>query len=70
MIPDGERIRALRLELGLSAPDLAARLGYKRHRQTVHKLERGHRASVVLIHQVANALNVKAPEIICKDEAA
>lgn len=59
--PNGERIRALRLERGLSAVNLAQKM--RCHRQTIHQVERGRTASEALIHQVALALEVPVDEI-------
>ncbi len=61
LAPDGERIRALRLEQGLTVIDLCKRT--RRSRATIYRLEAGTPASEVLIHQVANALSVRATEI-------
>lgn len=59
----------MRLTLGLSAHELARRMG-GRHYQTVHKLERGDRASELVIYQAARELGVPARELIREDIAA
>jgi ribosome-binding protein aMBF1 (putative translation factor) len=63
LTPDGDEIRARRLELALSPEQLAAKIG--RHPQTIRRLEAGRikKASELLIHQVALALGVKAKDI-------
>jgi transcriptional regulator with XRE-family HTH domain len=70
VVPDGERIRELRLKAELSPTQLAQRLGGKRHRQTIHRLERGEAVSVLLIHQVARALGTDPGDITRQDVAA
>jgi transcriptional regulator with XRE-family HTH domain len=61
--PDGERIRELRLEAGLTPEQLGSAIG--RHPQTIRKLERGaiKNASEILIAQLAKALSVKRADI-------
>jgi DNA-binding XRE family transcriptional regulator len=70
VVPDGERIRELRLKAELSPTELAQRLGPTRHRQTIHRLERGKDASVLLIHQVARALGVQPEDITIRQNVA
>jgi DNA-binding XRE family transcriptional regulator len=69
VIPDGDLIRELRLKAELSPTELARLLGPNRHRQTIHRLERGLPASVLLIHQVARALGTE-PENITRQSVA
>ena len=70
VIPDGVRIRELRLKAELSPTQLAQRLGGNRHRQTIHRLERNCPASVLLIHQVARALGTQPEDITRQNVAA
>ena len=63
LIPDGDEIRARRLELGLTPEQVAGKIG--RHPQTIRRLEAGRidKASEILIHQLALALGAKAKDI-------
>jgi DNA-binding XRE family transcriptional regulator len=63
LTPDGERIRAFRVRLGLGQMALSERIG--RDRTTITKLETGWitKASELLIWQVAAALGVHAADI-------
>lgn len=59
----GERIKKLRLDLGLTQEELAYKIGYK-SRATVNKIESGEREiTQTMIVKFANALHVK-PAII------
>jgi transcriptional regulator with XRE-family HTH domain len=68
--PNGPAIRELRLRRGLSVRDLAEITGPRgRHQQAIRHLENETRlASEVLIHQLANALEVDVSELILPDE--
>ena len=67
--PDGERIRALRLEQGLSVAQLHKRVPCGR--ATIYRLEAGKPdAGELLIHRLANVLGVKATDLIRQDVAA
>lgn len=68
--PNGEAIRELRTRQGLSARQLAAKIG--RHEKSITKLECNPDAlaSRVFIHQIANALKVDVSELIKPDEDA
>lgn len=66
--PDGDRIRELRLDLGLTPAGLAERVGPNRHVQTIRKLERGLDASELLVAQVARALKVKLSDITQREQ--
>jgi transcriptional regulator with XRE-family HTH domain len=63
LTPDGERIRAFRVRLGLDQMALSERIG--RDRTTITKLETGGitKASELLIWQIARALGVQADDI-------
>jgi Helix-turn-helix domain len=61
--PDGERIRELRLELGLSPEMVGARCATPRHGSTIRRLERGEHASEIVVAQVARALKVRLSDI-------
>jgi transcriptional regulator with XRE-family HTH domain len=63
--PDGPAIRRLRTRRGWNPSDLGSRIG--RHAKSIARLERGGRASEVLICQVANVLGVEPSEIILSE---
>lgn len=65
--PDGERIKALRLELGLTPEQLAAKIAPYRHGQTIRAIERGEKpTSLKLLGQLAKALNVGPADLIAR----
>jgi transcriptional regulator with XRE-family HTH domain len=58
----GDRLRALRLEVGISQEELAARSGL--HRTYVSSVERGQRnIALANIHSLADALGVDVSEL-------
>lgn len=63
--PNGPEIRRLRSLRGWEARDVAKLIG--RHPKSIGKLERGGTASLVLISQVARALDVDPAQIILND---
>lgn len=66
--PDGERIRALRLEQGLSVEQLRKRVPCGR--ATIYHLEAGRQAAgELLIHRLANVLGVEATDLIRREAA-
>ena len=71
LTPDGERFRALRLHAGLSAAELARRMG-GRDVSTIHKLEAGTigKVSELLVHQAARELGVPWHELVREEVAA
>lgn len=70
VVPNGERFRELRLAAGLSADELARRMG-GRDRSTIYKLEAGAiKVSELLLHQAARELGVPVHELIRQDVAA
>jgi transcriptional regulator with XRE-family HTH domain len=66
---DSDAIKARRLRLGLSRAQLAEKTG--RSRETIRNLERGAQkyASLLLLNQLANALD-GTPDEFSKDELA
>lgn len=67
--PDGEAIRTLREHSGLTVVQLGKLTG--RHPQTIRNLELEHKlASVILINQIARALNVAVDDITKSEHAA
>lgn len=68
-IPDGSKIRNLRIEQGLTPEQLAARIGPHRHPQTIRAIERGgKRTGRVLLAQIARALGVTEADLVASDE--
>jgi transcriptional regulator with XRE-family HTH domain len=61
--PDGERIRELRLGLGLSADMVGIACATPRHGSTIRRLERGEHASEIVVAQVARVLQVRLSDI-------
>jgi transcriptional regulator with XRE-family HTH domain len=61
--PDGEKIRKLRIERGLSPTELATEI--RRHPQTIRRIEGGRQSRVgeLLISQIATALDTKVDKI-------
>lgn len=59
--PDGQKIRSLRVSLGLSAAQLGYQVG--RDPESVRRAERGGRISDVFAVRLAKALGVKVEDI-------
>lgn len=64
--PDGQKIRRLRVDAGITAGTLARRIG--RHPESIYKVEAGRRMfSDVMASQLARALGVTVSDIIQAD---
>ena len=70
-IADGKRVRALRLERGLTAGQLAKSIGPHRHERTIYNIEAGgKRTSLTLLSQIARALGVTEADLVASDDGA
>lgn len=70
-VADGKKLKALRLERGWSANQLAKKIGPHRHERTIYNLESGGKnASLTLISQIARVLGVSEADLIAEDQSA
>lgn len=64
---DGERMRRLRYEVGMSQRELAERSNVVR--QTINAMEANHSASIETIRAVANALGCRISDLLPTEAA-
>ena len=68
LTPHGAEIRRLRVGLGLTAPQVAAQIGF--HPESIRRVERGGRIGDVFASRLAKALGVKVEDIATPPESA
>jgi transcriptional regulator with XRE-family HTH domain len=65
LTPDGEKIRRLRVDRGLTTAELAAQVG--RHPQSIRHSERGGSISDVFASRLARALGISVKDLLADD---